>query len=174
LRFDRTARQIAAALDRPETRMSLYLFALLIGVVAGLRAMTAPAAVAWGAHLGLIPLQGSSLAWLGGPVATWTFTALAALELVADQLPKTPSRKVPMQFGTRIVSGAFCGAAIGMVRGAWVGGAAAGAIGAVIGTLAGAEARGGLAKAFGKDLPAGLLEDVVAVGGAFLIVTAVR
>jgi len=152
--------------------MSLYLFALLIGVVAGLRAMIAPAAVAWGAHLGLIPLRGGPLAWLGGDVATWTFTVLAALELVGDQLPKTPSRKVPAQFGTRIVSGAFCGAAIGMTQDAWVGGAVAGAIGAAAGTLAGADLRGRLAKAFGRDLPAGLLEDVVAVGGAALIVSA--
>ena len=152
--------------------MSLYLFALLIGVVAGLRAMTAPAAVAWGAHLGLIPLEGTPLAWLGGTIATWVFTALAVLELVGDQLPKTPSRKVPVQFGTRVVSGAFCGAAIGIASGAWIGGAIAGAIGAVIGTLGGADVRGRLAKAFGKDLPAGLLEDIVAVVGAALIVSA--
>jgi uncharacterized membrane protein len=158
--------------------MSLYLFALLIGVVAGLRAMTAPAAVAWGAHLGLIPLTGTPLAWLGGTIAPWVFTALAALELVGDQLPRTPSRKVPPQFITRIVSGALCGAALGLAAqssgGAWIGGAVAGAIGAVIGTLGGAQARGRLAKAFGKDLPAGLLEDVVAIGGAALIVAALQ
>ena len=152
--------------------MSLSLFALLIGVVAGLRAMTAPAAVAWGAHLGLIPLQGTPLAWLGGNIATWTFTVLAVLELVADQLPKTPSRKVPVQFGTRVLTGAVSGAAIGMTANVWIGGAVAGAIGAVVGTLAGADLRGRLAKAFGKDLPAALLEDLVAVGGAALIVSA--
>jgi uncharacterized membrane protein len=154
--------------------MSLYLFALLIGVIAGLRAMTAPAAVAWGAHLGLIPLQGTPLAWLGGAVAPWVFTVLAVLELISDQLPKTPSRKVPVQFGTRILSGAFCGAAIGMVGGAWIGGAIAGAVGAVIGTLGGADARGRLAKAFGKDLPAALIEDLIAVGGAALIVLSIK
>jgi uncharacterized membrane protein len=154
--------------------MALYLFALLIGVVAGLRALTAPAAVAWGAHLGLIPLQGTPLAWLGGSIATWVFTALAVLELVGDQLPQTPSRKVPVQFGTRIASGAFCGAAVGMLGGAWIGGAIAGAIGAVIGTLGGADVRARLARAFGKDLPAALIEDVVAVGGAALIVLATK
>jgi uncharacterized membrane protein len=154
--------------------MSLYLFALLIGVVAGLRAMTAPAAVAWGAHLGLITVEGTPLAWLDGSVATWVFTALAVLELVSDQLPQTPSRKVPVQFGARIASGAFCGAAIGMLGGAWIGGAIAGAVGAVIGTLGGADVRGRLAKAFGKDLPAALIEDVVAVGGAALIVIATK
>ena len=46
-----------------------------------------------------------------------------------------------------------------------------GAIGAVIGTLGGSFVRGKLAAAFGKDLPAALLEDVVAIVGSYLIVT---
>lgn len=150
--------------------MTLYLFALLIGVIAGLRAMTAPAAVAWAAHLGWLPLAGTPLAWLGGAVAPWIFTVLAVLELVSDQLPKTPSRKVPPQFITRILMGAFSGAAIGMTSGVWIGGLLAGAIGAVIGTLGGADIRGRLARAFGKDLPAALIEDAVAVFGAIAIV----
>jgi uncharacterized membrane protein len=41
------------------------MLALLIGVVAGLRAMTAPAAVSWAASLGLLTLDGSWLAFLG-------------------------------------------------------------------------------------------------------------
>ena len=36
--------------------MHIYLLALLIGVVAGLRTMTAPAAVSWAAYLGWLPL----------------------------------------------------------------------------------------------------------------------
>ena len=152
--------------------MIVYVLALLIGVVAGLRAMTAPAAVAWGAHLGLIPLAGTPLAWLGGAIAPWVFTVLAVVELVGDQLPKTPSRKVPVQFGTRVLTGGFSGAAIGMTAGVWIAGAVLGAIGAVLGALGGADVRGRLAKAFRKDLPAGLLEDVVAVVGAALIVSA--
>jgi len=43
-------------------------------------------------------------------------------------------------------------------------------IGAVLGTLGGAAARERLAARRGKDWPAALAEDVVAVGGAFLIV----
>jgi uncharacterized membrane protein len=155
-----------------ELRMTLYLFALLIGVIAGLRAMTAPAAVAWAAHLGWLPLAGTPLAWLGATMTPWIFTALALAELVSDQLPKTPSRKVPPQFITRVVSGGLCGAAIGMTSGPWIGGMIAGAIGAVIGTLGGADIRGRLAKAFGKDLPAALIEDAVAVGGGLAIVMA--
>jgi uncharacterized membrane protein len=54
------------------------------------------------------------------------------------------------------------------------GGAIAGVIGAVIGTLGGAEARARLAAAFRQDRPAALIEDLVAIGGAALIVCAVR
>ena len=146
----------------------------LIGVIAGLRAMTAPAAVAWAAYGGWLPLAGTPLAFLGHVAAPWVFTLLAVGELISDQLPKTPSRKVPIQFGTRIVAGALAGAAMGTPAGMLVVGAVAGAIGAVVGTLGGAAARGKLAEAFGRDLPAALLEDAVAIGGAFLIVSAAR
>lgn len=147
-----------------------FLLALLIGVVAGLRAMTPPAAVSWAAHLGWIDLSQTWLAFLGYAWTPWILTLLAAVEFVTDQLPSTPSRKVPQQFGARIVSGALCGAALGVAGGSLIGGFVAGAIGAVVGTLAGAEARGRLAAAFGRDLPAALIEDVVAVGLAALIV----
>ncbi|SEE91153.1 Uncharacterized membrane protein [Rhizobiales bacterium GAS191] len=152
--------------------MALYALALLIGVIAGLRAMTAPAAVSWAAHLGHLHLQDTPLAFLGFAWTPYVITLLAIVELVTDQLPSTPSRKVPMQFGARIVSGALCGAAIGASGGALIGGLVAGVIGAVIGTLGGAEARARLATAFGKDLPAALIEDVVAIVGAALIVAA--
>jgi uncharacterized membrane protein len=79
---------------------------------------------------------------------------------------------VPVQFGGRIVSGALCGAAIGAAAGMLAGGLVAGVIGAVIGTLGGAEARGRLARAFGRDMPAALIEDAVVVVGAYLIVVA--
>lgn len=154
--------------------MTIYILALLIGVIAGLRAMTAPAGAAWAAHLGILHLQDTWLAFFGFAYTAYIFTFAALGELVTDQLPKTPSRKVPVQFGTRIVMGALSGAAIGTAGGSWVVGMALGAVGAVIGTLGGAEARGRLARAFGKDLPAALLEDAVAVGGVALIVIALR
>jgi uncharacterized membrane protein len=151
----------------------IYLLALLIGVVAGLRAMTAPAAVSWGAALGWIPVADSWAGFMAYRITPWIFTVLAIVELVTDQLPSTPSRKVPVQFGTRVVSGAFCGAVIGTAGGSLVGGLIAGAIGAVIGTLGGADLRGRLARAFGSDRPAALIEDAVAIVGAYLIVSSV-
>ncbi len=154
--------------------MTAYLLALLIGIIAGLRAMTAPAAVSVAARLGWLPLQTTSLAFLGFTVTACIFVVLAIVELITDQLPKTPSRKVPMQFGARVVTGGLSGAAIGASAGALAGGLVAGVVGAVIGTLGGYEVRRYLARLLGKDLPAALIEDVVAVGGAILIVTSLR
>jgi uncharacterized membrane protein len=153
--------------------MLAYLLALVIGIVAGLRAMTAPAAVSWAAHLGLLELEGTWLAFLGYAWTPWILTALALGELVTDQLPQTPSRTVPIQFGTRILTGALSGAAIGTAAGSWIGGGVAGAVGAVLGTLGGRAFRGRLATAFGRDRPAAFIEDAVAIGVALLIMAGV-
>jgi uncharacterized membrane protein len=154
--------------------MTVYWLALLIGVVAGLRAMTAPAMVSWAVHLGWLDLSGSWLAFLGNVWARWILTLFALVELVTDQLPTTPSRTVPVQFGARIATGALSGAAIGASRGAPIGGLCAGIIGAIIGTLGGRALRARLAKALGSDRPAALLEDAVAIGGALLIGVTLR
>jgi uncharacterized membrane protein len=151
--------------------MAAYMLAFLIGVIAGLRAMTAPAAVSWAARLGWLHLENTWLAFLGFAATSYVFSVLAIGELITDQLPSTPSRKVPMQFGTRIFVGALCGAALGASNDALIGGLLAGVLGAVAGTLGGYEFRSRLAKAIGKDLPAALLEDAVAIGGAFLVVS---
>jgi uncharacterized membrane protein len=150
--------------------MTVYLLALLIGVVAGLRAMTAPAAVSWGAYLGWLPLQHTPLAFLGFAVTPYILSVLAIGELITDQLPTTPSRTVPIQFGARLVSGGLCGAAAGAPHNAMIAGLIAGAIGAAIGTFGGARARGWLAAAMGRDLPAAIIEDIVAIAAAALIV----
>jgi uncharacterized membrane protein len=150
----------------------ILLLALVIGIVAGLRAMTAPAAVSWAAHTGLLDLGGGWLAFLGYAFTPWILTALALAEFVADQLPTTPSRTVPIQFATRVVTGGLSGAAVGIAGGSMAAGLVAGAIGAVIGTLGGRHVRGRLASAFGSDRPAAFLEDAVAIGVALLVVLA--
>lgn len=151
--------------------MSYYALAFLIGVVAGLRALTPIAAVSWAARLGRLHLENTWLAFLGYSATPYIISLLAILELVNDKLPKTPSRKAPPQFITRIVTGALSGAAFGAAGQALIGGLLLGAIGAVAGTLAGSELRARLAKAFGgKDLPAALIEDAIAIVGAILLV----
>jgi uncharacterized membrane protein len=151
--------------------MSYYVLAFLIGVVAGLRALTPLAAVSWAARLGRLPLGNTWLAFLGYSAAPYIISLLAILELVNDKLPKTPSRKTPPQFITRIVTGAFSGAALGSAGQALIGGLLLGAIGAAVGTLAGAELRARLTKALGgRSLPAALIEDAIAIIGAILLV----
>jgi uncharacterized membrane protein len=146
-------------------------FAFLIGIIAGLRAMTAPAAVSWAVSRGGLILDGNILAFMGYRFTPWVFTALALLELVTDKLPMTPSRKVPVQFAARIAMGGLSGGAIGAANDQLVAGSLVGIVGAVVGTFGGAAVRGKLAQIFESDRPAALIEDIVAVGGAFLIVS---
>ena len=154
--------------------MTTLVLAFLIGVIAGLRSLTAPAVVSWGARLGWLHLENTWLAFFGFAATAYVFSALAIAELVSDKLPKTPSRKAPVGFGARIVTGALCGAALGATADAWIGGLIAGVLGAIAGTLGGYEFRARLVRAIGgNDLPIALLEDAIAIGGAFLIVSRV-
>jgi uncharacterized membrane protein len=150
------------------------ILALAIGIVAGLRSMTPLAAVSWGARFGWLHLEGTPLAFLHSAVAAYLLTALLLAELVADKLPRTPSRTKPGPFVGRIVMGGLAGAALtaGVGRSLLLG-AVLGALGAVAGTLGGYTARTRLVPALGvPDYVVALVEDVVAVGGAFLIVAA--
>jgi uncharacterized membrane protein len=152
--------------------MSTYTLAFLIGVIAGLRSLTAPAVVSWGARLGWLHLENTWLAFLGAPVTPYILSALAVGELIADKLPKTPSRKAPVGFAARVMTGALCGAALGATSQAAIGGLLAGVLGAVAGTLGGYEARRRLVRAIGgNDFPIALIEDAIAIGGAIWIVS---
>src|SRR5438874_10537327 len=85
-------------LDRHHFNMTpnyVYAFAVGIGVVAGLRSLTAPAAVSWAAHLGWLNLENMWLAFLGFAATPYVLSVLAIGELINDKLPKTPSRKAP-------------------------------------------------------------------------------
>jgi len=152
--------------------MPTYLLAFLIGVVAGLRAMTPAAAVSWAARLGWLRLEGTPLAFLGSAITPYILSALAIGELINDKLPKTPSRKTPVPFAARVMLGGLCGAAAGAPGQAWLAGLVAGALGGLAGTLGGYEFRSRLVKATGgRDLPVALLEDAIAICAAFWLVS---
>lgn len=150
--------------------MKIIILALLIGIMAGLRSMMAPAVLAWAAYLGWLPLQTTWAAFMAHSITPFIFTGLAIIELIMDKLPTTPSRKSPPSFAARIISGAFSGSVLGAAVGTTLIGLVAGAIGSVLGTLGGYEFRTRLAKATGHDVPNALLEDGIALAGAFLIV----
>jgi uncharacterized membrane protein len=153
------------------THVLVLLLALLIGVVAGLRALTPPAVVAWGAALGWLPVAGTWAEWVGHPITVGILTVLLVVALITDQLPSTPSRKTTPQFGARILTGAFAGAVIGAGWHYTFSSIGAGIIGAVLGTMAGYQARKSLVeKNGGHDLPIALTEDAIAVLGGFAVV----
>ncbi len=144
-----------------------------IGVVAGLRSLTAPAVVAWAAYLGWINLSGSPLAFMGSAWAVAIFSILALVEYVADQLPSTPARTAPVGLSARIVFGLLCGACLGIAGGAsaWLGAIVA-LIGALVGTFGGYRARVGLVKALHTpDVTVAVPEDLIAIGLGLLIVS---
>jgi uncharacterized membrane protein len=154
--------------------MSLFAviaLSLAIGVVAGLRSLTAPAVVCWAAQWNWINLQNSSISFLASIRAAWIFTALALAELITDKLPFTPARTKPGGLIVRMLTGGLCGAALCITAGeSLILGAALGAVGAVVGAFAGYELRHRLVtKRNASDLLVALIEDAVAIGGAFLI-----
>ena len=140
-----------------------FLCAFILGVIAGLRSMLAPAAVSWAAWLGILHVEDTPLAFMGYRYTHLILTVLALGELVADKTSFIPSRKSPPSFIFRIISGAVCGATIGASVHGLVLGLLLGMAGAVVGTLGGYAARAKLAALFGRDLPAALLEDVTAL-----------
>lgn len=145
------------------THALVLLLALLIGVVAGLRAFTAPAVMAWAAMLEWVNLSGTWASWMGHWATVAVLTVIAVAELVSDQMPRTPSRKTAPQFLVRLATGAFSGAVLGTAWGYTWGSLGAGMIGAVLGTVGGYEARTRLVAANGgRDRAIGVGEDVFA------------
>ena len=129
----------------------MLFLAFLIGVIAGMRTLMAPTAIAFAAVLGKLSLDGSWLSFFSWRFTPWIVTFLVLGELYTDKLASTPSRKVPIQFAGRLVSGGLCGAAIGFSLGSLWPGLALGFVGALVGTLAGSAARSRMAASFGND-----------------------
>jgi uncharacterized membrane protein len=150
-----------------------FILAIAIGIIAGLRSMTAPAAVSWAAHLNWINLHNSKLAFFGSSAATYILSALAVAELVADKLPKTGKRTAAGPLMARIVTGALSGATLCVAANvSAVLGAILGAIGALAGTFGGYQIRHRLVEGLKvPDFIIAIIEDIIAVGGAFLIVS---
>jgi len=149
----------------------LLLGAFLMGCVCGLRSMTAPAVVAWGAHLGWLHLQGGLLAFFAHKISLVIFSLFAIGELIADKLPFIPARTEIGPLAVRVIFGAMCGAALCISAAVSpLLGALLGAVGGVAGAFAGYHYRRRLA-AIAPDLVLALLEDLVAVGGGLFLVS---
>lgn len=149
----------------------VFLLALGIGIVAGLRSLTAPAVVAWGAHLSWLNLQGSPLAFMGSTMAVAVLSAVAVGELIADKLPMTPNRTALVPLVARIVTGGLCGACVCAAAGkSLLAGALLGGMGGIVGAFLGYSIR----RRFDlhiKDLAVALCEDGIAIASALFLVS---
>lgn len=154
-------------------RAVLFLGCFSIGIIAGLRSLTAPALVSWAAHLGWLDLSGSWLSFAGSRSAAIILSLLALAELVADKLPKTPKRTDfgPLVF--RVITGGFSGMALcASAHQPLVIGTILGILGANAGAFAGYEIRHRLVKTFGlPDYRVAAAEDIIAIGGGLLLVS---
>ena len=171
------------------TPTMLYVLCCLPGGVSGVRTMTGIAMVTIAAHLRWLHLGPTALGFLARPVSMYIFVALAIGELISDKLP-VPSRTQPGPLAARAVFGGFSASALAVAAGAsWSGPALLGAISAVAGAYAGywlrrtittgaptaatTDAAAGTAKRTKRipDLPVALLEDAVAIGLAWFVVS---
>lgn len=152
--------------------ITVFMLAFAIGVIDGLRSMTAPAVVSWAAHLKWINLNGSPFSFLGSTAAVWIFSVLAVMELVADKLPQTPNRTMPASLLIRCVLGGLSGAALcAAAHQSYAIGAALGAVGGLAGGFGGYEVRRRLSQALKAPFLTAILEDAVAIGCGFFIVS---
>jgi uncharacterized membrane protein len=147
--------------------------AFAIGIVSGMRSLTAPAVAAWAAHRNWLNLAGTRLAFMGSTAAVALLTVLAIAELITDKLPSTPSRTAPVGLIARFFCGALAGACVGVSAGqSPAPGAILGAAGGIAGAFAGYQWRTGLVKALNvPDIAIALLEDAIAIGAALFIVS---
>jgi uncharacterized membrane protein len=150
----------------------VLLLAFLIGVIAGLRTLTAPAAVAWGANRHWLTLH-SPFAWMASTVAVIVFAVLALGELIGDKLPSTPNRTALPGLIGRSVSSGLSGAAVAAAGAQSIAlGAVCGVAGGIAGAFAGYGVRTRLVRALKvPDFVIALLEDAVAIAGGLFIVS---
>ena len=154
---------------------STTVFALVfaIGMIAGLRALTAPAVVSWAAHLGWLNLQDSHLAWMGSTAAVAIFSILALAEIINDKLPATGSRLAPPSLVIRSITGALAGSGLAIAaHQSSLLGILVAIVGALAGSFIGYHARHQIVVGLKiPDFPIALLEDAIAIGCGLLIVS---
>lgn len=140
---------------------------ILMGAVAGMRAMTPLAAVTNAARTGTLPADNGAPRLLSNPLASAGMLALAGGELLGDKMKTAPDRTAPAGMVARVATGMIAGAALAPHRQRG------------IGALLGAGTAVGMAyltfnlrmRAIARygQTPTGAVEDAIAVGSAALI-----
>lgn len=162
------------------SRRTAYQNAVMLGAVAGLRTMLPWALLATAASrpsTSFLQRPPSPARFLRSPVALIGFSLAAVGELVADQLPSTPSRLAPGAFAARLISGALASAVVCVnARQSPLAGVAIGVASAGVGAVTGYSIRMTLDRVTGiPDHVWGAVEDIIALGlGALALRTQLR
>lgn len=153
------------------TGSQVYREAATLGLIAGLRSMSAPALITRVARKGQLAARGSKLEFLNSTGAVSGAILLAAGEIIVDKLPKTPARIKPGPLAARAVSGALCGAILCSARkkSPWLG-AVYGTLGAVGATYAAYHLRHAVKETLHvPDAVVAIAEDAIVAGSGYLI-----
>ncbi|WP_333587821.1 DUF4126 family protein [Phenylobacterium sp.] len=132
---------------------------LLIGLVAGARAMTPFTVVSDAAASGSLPADNGAPRWLGRPSAALFAKLAAAGELMGDKQASAPDRTVAPGLIVRAMTGALAGAALAPRRQA-IGGAVLGGLAAIGASYVTLALRKQAMARFGQT-PTGLVEDAL-------------
>ncbi len=140
------------------------LASLLIGLVAGQRAMTPLGVLAAAARSGALPPGTPGRHWLARKETAAAFLTLAAAEMAGDKMSSAPDRTILPGLVGRMFTAAFAGAVLAP-RGRGREGAALATVVALGSSFAGLALRRRAMAAVGR-VPSGLAEDagVVALG----------
>ncbi|MEG8044990.1 DUF4126 domain-containing protein [Sphingomonas aerolata] len=143
---------------------------LLIGLVAGQRAMTPLAALAGAAQRGTLPEDTAGARLMAVPLITAGGVAMAAAEMAGDKMKTAPDRTVFLGLLARTITGGFAGAALAPPK-RQLTGAALGIGAAILSSYGGLAARKWAMERWGQT-STGFVEDAILMSAATAIVHA--
>jgi uncharacterized membrane protein len=146
--------------------MMTWLIAIpLLGVVTGMRTLTAMAVLCWFAYGGALPVEDSWAFWSGKLVTAIIFTVLAIGEYIVDKLPKTPNRTALAPLIARLIFAGVVGAIVAAgLNGSGIEGVILCVGGALVGAFAGFLVRREIViRLNSRDWPVALVEDASAI-----------
>lgn len=143
---------------------------ILMGLLAGQRAMTPLAALAVAARRGALPYDNAGSRLMGFPLITAGSVAMAAAEMAGDKMKTAPDRTVILGLLARTISSGFAGATLASPKRQLVG--AALGVGAAVGSsYVGLTARKWAIQRWGQTAT-GFVEDAVVFSSAIAVATA--
>jgi uncharacterized membrane protein len=145
---------------------------LLIGLVAGQRAMTPLAALAGAARRSTLPYDNAEARLMAHPLIAAGGVAMAAAEMAGDKMKAAPDRTVFLGLLARTITSGFAGAALAPPR-RQLAGAVLGVGAAITSSYAGLAARKWAMEGWGQTAT-GFVEEAIVFSAATMIVNAKR